>query len=136
MPHARTTATDDDTYPGIYLWDLRSSTQTPLTKFEGHRAGVLSIDWSPHDPNLLMSAAKDNQTFMWDLKSRAPTYTLPDVAPAGGAESFDLLAGAGGKRFDVQWSRHLPGLLCACSFSRKVCVWVTLGWTPLVASRL
>lgn len=42
------TATDDDTYPGIYLWDLRSSTQTPLSKFEGHRAGVLSIDWSPH----------------------------------------------------------------------------------------
>ena len=72
------------------------------------------------DPNLLMSAAKDNQTYLWDLKSRAPTYTLPDVAPAGGSESFDLLAGAGGKRFDVQWSRHLPGLLCACSFSRKV----------------
>lgn len=42
------TATDDDAHPAIRLWDLRSSTVHPVETFMGHRAGVLSMDWSPH----------------------------------------------------------------------------------------
>lgn len=74
----------------------------------------------PTDPNLLVSAGKDNNTFLWDLKARKPTYTLPGVESSSGAESFDFLAGAGAKRFSVRWSPNLPGMLCACSFSRRV----------------
>ena len=75
------TACDDDSRPVLRLWDLRSSTTTPLAEFAGHTKGILSVDWCPHDPNLLLSCGKDGRTFVWDiLQGRA----IAEVPPALG----------------------------------------------------
>jgi len=52
----------------VQLWDLRSSTSQPLCEYAGHKKGVLSVDWCPHDPNLLVSTGKDAHTFVWDIQ--------------------------------------------------------------------
>jgi WD40 repeat protein len=62
------TACDDDSRPVLRVWDLRSSTTTPLCELIGHTKGILSVDWCPHDPNLLVSCGKDSHTFVWDIQ--------------------------------------------------------------------
>lgn len=62
------TACDDDSRPVLRIWDLRSSTTTPLTELIGHTKGVLSVDWCAEDSNLLASCAKDSKTYIWDLQ--------------------------------------------------------------------
>lgn len=39
------TASDDDRCPVVRLWDLRSSTTTPLVELSGHQKGILSLSW-------------------------------------------------------------------------------------------
>ena len=84
------TACDDDSRPVLRLWDLRSSTTTPLCEFSGHTKGVLSVDWCPTDPNLLVSCGKDAHTFVWDIQQGRAIAEVP--APSGAP----TLGGSGG----------------------------------------
>lgn len=59
------TASDNDTCPLILTWDLRNS-NAPEKILEGHKKGVLSLDWCKQDSNLLLSSGKDNATFLWN----------------------------------------------------------------------
>eukprot|EP00566_Odontella_aurita_P002098 CAMPEP_0113542244 /NCGR_PEP_ID=MMETSP0015_2-20120614/9495_1 /TAXON_ID=2838 /ORGANISM="Odontella" /LENGTH=1078 /DNA_ID=CAMNT_0000442271 /DNA_START=104 /DNA_END=3343 /DNA_ORIENTATION=- /assembly_acc=CAM_ASM_000160 len=116
------TSSSDDRNPVLKLWDLRASTTMPLTTLEGHSQGILSLSWCPHDDSLLVSCGKDNRTILWDL------FTLKSIGDIPNDEAGDTPASAtyGGisqsqqKRYDVQWSPILRGVVSTCSFDRKV----------------
>lgn len=59
------TASDNDGCPLILTWDLRNA-NAPEKIMEGHKKGVLSLDWCKHDPELLISSGKDNSTMLWN----------------------------------------------------------------------
>ena len=88
------TACDDDSRPVLRLWDLRSSTTTPLCEFVGHTKGVLSVDWCPHDPNLLVSCGKDAHTFIWDIQQGRAIAEVPGGGGSGGSGSGSGGSGA------------------------------------------
>lgn len=53
-------ASEEDTTPWAQVWDLRYAT-APLRTLEGHQRGILKTAWCTADPNLLITAAKDNK---------------------------------------------------------------------------
>lgn len=61
-------ASEDDQSPIIELWDLRFAS-SPLKCLQNHQRGVLSIDWNPSDPDLLLSCAKDKRILLWNPNS-------------------------------------------------------------------
>ena len=50
------------------LWDLRFAT-SPMRTLERHKKGILSLSWCPQDPDLLLSASKDNLVLCWNPNS-------------------------------------------------------------------
>ncbi|KAF0687464.1 Aste57867_20801 [Aphanomyces stellatus] len=123
------TASSDDQRPVLRLWDLRSSTSTPLAELSGHTAGILSMSWCPNDAGFVLSSAKDNRTFLWDLFTGQPFFELPsNVAnqPVGSGAFFSG-GGGGQRRFNVQWSPKIPAVASACTFDGKVQVWGLTG---------
>lgn len=137
------TASSDDRFPIMKLWDLRASTSVPLATLEGHTAGVLSLDWCPHDATMLLSSGKDGKTFLWDLCTLRPVHEIPyDDSDVHGQHHDELQQQAttntmyGGsldlsltrqRRFDVQWSPFRRGVVSTCSFDRKVQTHSVLG---------
>ncbi|ETV97980.1 hypothetical protein H310_09285 [Aphanomyces invadans] len=122
------TASSDDQRPVLRLWDLRSSTSTPLAELQGHTAGILSMSWCPNDAGFVLSSAKDNRTLLWDLFTGQPFFELPSnvaAQPVGG--SFFSGGGGGQRRFNVQWSPKIPAVASACTFDGKVQVWGLTG---------
>ncbi|RHZ16037.1 hypothetical protein DYB37_001798 [Aphanomyces astaci] len=122
------TASSDDQRPVLRLWDLRSSTSTPLAELHGHTAGILSMSWCPNDAGFVLSSAKDNRTLLWDLFTGQPFFELPSnvpTQPVGG--SFFSGGGGGQRRFNVQWSPKIPAVASACTFDGKVQVWGLTG---------
>lgn len=103
-------ASDDDRCPTLQLWDLRNST-SPLQEFVGHAKGVLAMDWSPHDPGMLMSSGKDNRTLCWDLSGEI-------VAECSPAAQWS---------FDLRWAPEVPGLFATASFDGKVSLYNLLS---------
>lgn len=62
-PHVATQlllSSDNDLTPWAQVWDLRYAT-APIKTLEGHQRGVLKTAWCAHDPNLLITAAKDSK---------------------------------------------------------------------------
>ncbi|RLV90764.1 Protein transport protein SEC31 [Spathaspora sp. JA1] len=59
------TASDNDSCPLLLTWDLRNANE-PEQILEGHKKGVLSLDWCKQDPELLISSGKDNTTILWN----------------------------------------------------------------------
>ncbi|XP_037063121.1 protein transport protein Sec31B isoform X6 [Peromyscus leucopus] len=78
---------EDDRLPVIQLWDLRFAS-SPLMVLENHSRGILSMSWSQADAELLLSSAKDNQIFCWNLASSevpeqaAPATLIPPLKKA------------------------------------------------------
>jgi len=58
---------------GLKIWDLRhfdpkgKTNPKPVAQFTFHRGHVSSVDWSPFDSAMLLSAASDNTVCIWDL---------------------------------------------------------------------
>jgi len=57
-----------------------------------HTQGVLGMAWSPHDPSLLLSSAKDNRTICWDVHS---TDIMCELPTRTGNWNFDVQVRAG-----------------------------------------
>ncbi|XP_034188166.2 COPII coat complex component secretory 31 isoform X1 [Osmia lignaria lignaria] len=108
-------ASEDDQAPVIELWDLRFAT-SPLKMFQNHQRGVLSIAWNPHDPDLLLSCAKDNRILCWNPNSDAPN-----------GEVICELAQTNQWNFDVSWCPRHPGLVVGTSFDGHAAVYSLLG---------
>ena len=71
-------ASEDDRTPTVHVWDLRNSA-SPLSELAGHAKGILSMSWSPHDPRLLLTCAKDSKTYCWDVQQSAVVAELPPL---------------------------------------------------------
>lgn len=108
-------ASEDDQAPVIELWDLRFAT-SPLKTLQSHQRGVLSIAWNPHDPDLLLSCAKDNRILCWNPNS-----------DAANGEVVCELAQTNQWNFDVAWSPRDPGLIVGTSFDGHAVVYSLLG---------
>ncbi|XP_076232600.1 COPII coat complex component secretory 31 isoform X2 [Calliopsis andreniformis] len=108
-------ASEEDQAPIIELWDLRFAT-SPLKTFQSHQRGVLSIAWNPHDPDLLLSCAKDNRILCWNPNSDAPN-----------GEVICELAQTNQWNFDVSWCPRHPGLVVGTSFDGHAAIYSLLG---------
>lgn len=94
-------SSDDDLSTTLQLWDLRNAV-SPVAELAGHQKGVLSLDWSMHDPSLLLSSGKDNRVLVWDVPSRKVRQ--------------EMSSGPNWK-FQVQWSNKLqPGVFAGATF--------------------
>ncbi|XP_015176477.1 PREDICTED: protein transport protein Sec31A isoform X2 [Polistes dominula] len=108
-------ASEDDQAPVIELWDLRFAT-SPLKTLQNHQRGVLSIAWNPHDPDLLLSCAKDNRILCWNPNSNEPN-----------GEVICELTQTNQWNFDVSWCPRHPGLIVGTSFDGHAAVYSLLG---------
>ncbi|CAH6951547.1 Sec31b [Phodopus roborovskii] len=102
---------EDDRLPVIQLWDLRFAS-SPLTVLESHSRGILSMSWSQADSELVLSSAKDNQIFCWNLASSEVVYKLPTQ------NSWC---------FDVQWCPQNPPVFSAVSFDGWISLYSVMG---------
>ena len=99
-------ASDDDRSCSLQVWDLRNSV-APTNEFVGHTKGVLSLAWSPHDGDLLLSSGKDNRTLVWDAKDGSILAEFP---------------ASSNWNFDAQWSKKTAGEISASSFDGTVSI--------------
>ncbi|XP_052743414.1 protein transport protein Sec31A isoform X2 [Bicyclus anynana] len=103
-------ASEDDQAPVIQLWDLRLAA-SPLVTLEGHEKGALSLSWSAHDHDLLLSGGKDGRILAWN-----PNNTQP------GGELVVEVSRQSAWVFDVSWAPREPGLLSAAAFDQSLAV--------------
>ena len=128
------TASGDDRNPVLRLWDLGTSTTVPLGTLIGHTAGIFRASYCPHDDSLLLTVAKDNRTFLWDLRTLQAVAELPmDVVPEpsthhAAQHNANALFASGRPglqeqkqmRYDIQWSPYQRGVALTCSLDKKV----------------
>ncbi|XP_076778223.1 protein transport protein Sec31B isoform X2 [Arvicanthis niloticus] len=102
---------EDDQLPVIQLWDLRFAS-SPLKVLESHSRGILSMSWNEADAELLLSSAKDNQIFCWNLSSSEVVYRLPTQSSWC---------------FDIQWCPQNPPVFSAVSFDGWISLYSVMG---------
>uniref|UniRef100_A0A8C5L2P4 Protein transport protein Sec31B n=1 Tax=Jaculus jaculus TaxID=51337 RepID=A0A8C5L2P4_JACJA len=102
---------EDDRLPVLQLWDLRFAS-SPLKVLESHSRGILSMSWNQADAELLLSSAKDNQIFCWNLGSSEVVYKLPMQSSWC---------------FDVQWCPQNPPVFSAVSFDGWISLYSVMG---------
>lgn len=51
----------------LLLWDLRE--RAPVSSIEAHMAEIMCVDYSPFDPNLLITGSADRSVAVWDTRN-------------------------------------------------------------------
>ncbi|EMG45527.1 Protein transport protein SEC31, partial [Candida maltosa Xu316] len=100
------TASDNDSCPLILTWDLRNA-NAPEKILEGHKKGVLSLDWCKQDPTLLLSSGKDNATFLWNPVEGIKLGEYPTTANWA---------------FETKFAPAAPDVFATASFDGKIIV--------------
>ena len=108
----------------IRTFDLRAPQQGPLSILAGHEYAVRKIAWSPHLPDILLSASYDMTCRVWN-----------DGSGVKGPESADALAYGGGRQLG-QMNNHTEfavgvdwclfgseGWCASVGWDEKVLVW-------------
>ncbi|EPQ53749.1 hypothetical protein GLOTRDRAFT_122261 [Gloeophyllum trabeum ATCC 11539] len=98
------TSSEDDASPVVMVWDLRN-TRAPEKILTGHEKGVLSLSWCKQDPDLLLSAGKDNRALCWNPQTSEIIGELPT------ADNW---------AFQVQWCPRNPDLFAAAFFDGTI----------------
>ncbi|XP_037608776.1 protein transport protein Sec31A isoform X4 [Sebastes umbrosus] len=112
-------SSEDDRMPVIQMWDLRFAT-SPFKILENHTRGVLSINWSLADPELLLSCGKDNRILCWNPNTAEVLYELPTASQWC---------------FDIQWCPRNPAVLSAASFDGHIDIYSIMGGTNQAQSK-
>ncbi|KAL6096516.1 sec31a [Pungitius sinensis] len=112
-------SSEDDRMPVIQMWDLRFAT-SPFKILENHTRGVLAIDWSLADPELLLSCGKDNRILCWNPNTAEVLYELPTSSQWC---------------FDIQWCPRNPAVLSAASFDGHIDIYSIMGGTNQAQSQ-
>ncbi|KAM8828835.1 protein transport protein Sec31A isoform 2-T4 [Spinachia spinachia] len=112
-------SSEDDRMPVIQMWDLRFAT-SPFKILENHTRGVLAIDWSSADPELLLSCGKDNRILCWNPNTAEVLYELPTSSQWC---------------FDIQWCPRNPAVLSAASFDGHIDVYSIMGGSSQAQSQ-
>lgn len=92
--------------PLILVWDLRNS-HAPERTLRGHESGVLSLSWCAQDPDLLLSAGKDNRTICWNPQTGEAYGEFPVVT---------------NWTFQTRWNPHNPNFFATASFDGKISI--------------
>lgn len=114
------TASESDGVPLILTWDLRNS-NAPEQILEGHKKGVLSLDWNARDPTLLLSCGKDNTTILWNPISGEKLAQYPTTANWA---------------FKTRFAPRAPDVFATSSFDKKVVIQTLQDTSPPVNSRI
>nr|XP_044998673.1 protein transport protein Sec31A isoform X5 [Jaculus jaculus] len=104
-------ASEDDRLPVVQMWDLRFAS-SPLRVLENHARGILAIDWSMADPELLLSCGKDAKILCSNPNTGEILYELPTNTQWC---------------FDIQWCPRNPAVLSAASFDGRISVYSIMG---------
>lgn len=99
-------ASDDTNASHAVLWDLRNS-NSPIQEFGHHRGGILSVAWSPHDSDMVLTSGKDSRTVCF--------------APSSGEILCEIPSGSNWVN-DIQWSPKLPGIFLTSSMDGNLSV--------------
>lgn len=114
------TASQSDNCPLIMTWNLRTSSQ-PEKIMHGHTKGVLSLDWCAQDPNLLISAGKDNCTRLWNPILGIKLGDYPTTANWAFLTSF---------------APRAPDVFATASFDGKVIIQTLQDTSPPVVEKV
>lgn len=114
------TASDNDACPLILTWDLRNS-NAPEKILEGHKKGVLSLDWCQQDPELLISSGKDNTTFLWNPTTGQKLGEYPTTANWA---------------FQTAFAPKVPDIFATASFDGKIVVQSLQDTSPPVSEKV
>lgn len=101
---------DDDRNPSLQLWDLRNVSYPFKEAVSAHQKGVMSIEFSPIDPNLLLSSGKDGKTICWTLLNNQQ----PEVFTEIHSQQWSV---------QNQWSPSVPRVFATASHNDKVSVY-------------
>ncbi|KAI5958107.1 SEC31 [Candida theae] len=112
------TASDNDSSPLILTWDLRNS-NAPEKVIEGHKKGVLSLDWCKQDPNLLLSCGKDNATILWNPIEGKKLVEFPTTANWA---------------FKTRFAPSAPDIFATASFDGKINIQTIQDTSPPVSA--
>nr|PVC53325.1 hypothetical protein MACL_00000151 [Theileria orientalis] len=100
----------DDNAPSLQLWDLRNCS-APVTEVKAHTRGLTDLKFSPHDPNMLLTCAKDDTTKCWHL--------TPE-------KNFNLLSSLQTEALShharVEWHPNAPGIFLSQANDGELCV--------------
>lgn len=108
------TASQNDACPLVMTWDLRNAAE-PEHILHGHTKGVLSIDWCPQDPALLLLSGKDNSTRLWNPLTGARLGEYPPAA------NWTFLA---------RFAPRAPDIFAAASFDGRIVVQTLQDTSP------
>lgn len=114
------TASQSDTCPLIMTWSLRTP-QEPELIMLGHTKGVLSLDWCMQDPNLLISAGKDNCARLWN--------------PVLGVKLGDYPTTANWA-FLTRFAPRAPDIFATASFDGKIVIQTLQDTSPPVSEKV
>lgn len=85
----------------VCLWDVR--TGKLARRWPGIQGGVLSVDFSPNDTELLIGCINSLHTAVWDVATGLPLYRLPDL----GGWNRDAAFSSDGKLIATCSTRHV-----------------------------
>lgn len=101
---------DDDRNPSLQLWDLRNVSYPFKEAVSAHQKGVMSIEFSPIDPNLLLSSGKDGKTICWTLLNNQQPEVFTEIY----SQQWSV---------QNQWSPNIPRVFATASHNDKVGVY-------------
>jgi WD40 repeat protein len=97
---------DDEKRNELQIWDLRNQKGPVVVIDKVHTKGINSMDWCETDPELILTASRDNRISCWNYtQEEAP---LSESTIDGGI-------------FTLKWSKKLPSIY-AVSNEEKISV--------------
>lgn len=114
------TASESDGVPVVLTWDLRNA-KAPECILEGHKKGILSLDWNPKDPSLLLSSGKDNTTILWNPLTGTKLAQYPTTA---------------NWIFKTKFAPQSPDIFASASFDKKVVIQTLQDTSPPETSKI
>ncbi|KAF9662426.1 hypothetical protein SADUNF_Sadunf18G0052000 [Salix dunnii] len=103
----------------VCMFDRRHLTSNgvglPVYKFEGHKAAVLCVQWSPDKASVFGSSAEDGLLNIWDYEKVGKKTERPTRAPSSPAGLFFQHAGHRDKVVDFHWNASDPWTVVSVS---------------------
>ncbi|KAG7662365.1 SEC31 [[Candida] subhashii] len=114
------TASDNDSCPLLLTWDLRNA-NAPENILQGHKKGVLSLDWCKQDPELLVSSGKDNATLLWNPITGIKLGEYPTTANWA---------------FQTRFAPSAPDIFATASFDGKIIIQSLQDTSPPTSAKV
>lgn len=103
----------------VRMFDRRNLTSdgvgSPVYKFEGHKAAVLCVQWSPQNPTVFGSAAEDGLVNIWDYDKVGIKNESGTRSPNSPPGLFFQHAGHRDKVVDFHWNAYDPWTIVSVS---------------------